>query len=613
MNNPNDFNIDDFLKDFDRNLDKEVKNVGNQNKSDNSHSASSRKGNFSVNIDRNKKFVDDEEGYIPAYNGEIYFANHTPLKKNDDESVKAEKKESIKDKARKKINPIPINVATDKSENADIRTEEKITPSMVVKAAGIRLKRKLGKDKPQQIKQPRPTISKVDPIWIQNRSDSNVLSSDDTGLDSSPTVAFKPVKPIEPVKSGTPVVKKSKPEKKPVIKKEEIKPLEEDEMPQDISMSKKNKKNKKQLTPIKALKKKYRKRKLLAVVLSIAFAVCISLLAISCINDVLAINRDSETIYTVTIPNNATTESVIDILKDKGLIKNAWFCNIIAEMQGFRNDNYIPGIYYITQSMGLEGMLVHFKSAQTTGETVRLVFPEGYNVDQIMEKLEKYEVCSSQLFKQTMKDVDFSSEYPFLQSIEDKDKRYHYLEGYLYPDTYDFYVGENPANVIRKFLDNFKEKWTDEMQARANELNMSMDEVLTLASIIQKEAYGADQMPDVSSVIHNRLNYSALYPTLKCDCTYYYVENYIKKYTTDRSLVSALNSRYNTNDCIGLPIGAICNPGGDAINAALNPTDTNYYFFAHDDNNKIYLAENESGHNNNLLTINEVNKSAKQN
>ena len=74
----------------------------------------------------------------------------------------------------------------------------------------------------------------------------------------------------------------------------------------------------------------------------------------------------------------------------------------------------------------------------------------------------------------------------------------------------------------------------------------------------------------------------------------------------------ALNNRYNTNDCIGLPIGAICNPGDDAINAALNPNETKYYFFAHDNNNKIYLASNESDHNKNLIEINEVNKSAKK-
>lgn len=529
MGDYNDYNIDDFLKNFDKNLEDEVKNTGNQNSSKNPKN-SQKKDYFDLHIDHSKDFVDDEEGYIPAYNGEIYFANHTPLKPKVEDPKVEKRYESIKERAKNRINPIPINVSSQDGNSSE--NDNKITPSMVAKAAKIRLQRKLGNNNNQKAA---PSVT-----------DDSTVQVSKTGKRIS----------------------------------------------------------------LKALKKKYRKKSLIAVGLAVVLAIVISFVAISCINDVLAIGRDSETIYTITIPNGATTKSVIRILDKQGLIKNSLFCNIIAEMQHFRSDNYIPGIYYVTKSMGLEGMLLHFKSTQTTGDTVRLVFPEGYNVDQIMAKLEKYEVCSSLLFKQTMKDVDFSSEYDFLASIKDKEMRYHYLEGYLYPDTYDFYVGENPASVIRKFLDNFKEKWTDEYQEKAKSLNMSMDEIITLASIIQKEAYGADQMPDVSSVIHNRLDYSALFPTLKCDCTYYYVKNYIDENVTDKSLSNALNNRYNTNDCLGLPIGAICNPGGDAIDAALNPNETKYYFFAHDVNNKLYLAANESEHNKNLLEINEVNKNA---
>ena len=545
-----DNNVDDFLKNFDRNLDNEVKSKGNQNNADNTQSGP-KKDYFNLHIDHSKEFVDDEEGYIPAYNGEIYFANHTPLKPKEIDPKAEKKYESIKERAKKRINPIPINVKADSNtEENGKAANDKITPGMVAKAAKIRIKHKFGKD----IR--RTYDSEIDNV--ENMPEDNAVYSSSNG--------------------------------------------------KDIQMTKS--KNARRIS-LKSLKKKYRKKSLIAVAVSVLLAIILSFVAISCINDVLAIGRDSETIYTITIPNGATTRSVIKILDKQGLIKNSLFCNIIAEIQHFRSDNYIPGIYYVTKSMGLEGMLLHFKSTQVTGDTVRLVFPEGYNVDQIMAKLEKYEVCSSQLFRQTMKDVDFSSEYDFLASIKDKDMRYHYLEGYMYPDTYDFYVGENPASVIRKFLDNFKEKWTDEYQEKANSLNMSLDEVITLASIIQKEAYGADQMPDVSSVIHNRLGYSALFPTLKCDCTYYYVKNYIDENVSDKSLANALNNRYNTNDCLGLPIGAICNPGGDAIDAALNPTESKYYFFAHDANNKIYLAANESEHNSNLREINEVNKNAK--
>ena len=558
----NDYNIDDFLKNFDRNLDDEIKNAGNQNKSNNVQS-NSYKGNFNVHIDRSKDFVDDEEGYIPAYNGEIYFANHTPLHpKNEekiDEKYQAHKKKALKRLASKQnSSSIEGNTA-----DGDVTDSNKITPAMVANAAKIRLQRKFKKG--SNVPLPPKASDSVQQVNKENDS-SNDISSNSVSMSRKNTSSKK----VSSIKN-------------------------------------------KASSQIRAIKSKYRKRGLIAVGASIVLAVILAFVAISCINDILAIGRDSEKIYTVTIPSNASTRSVIRILDKQGLIKNSLFCNIIAEVQHFRSDNYIPGIYYVTESMGLEGMLLQFKSTQTTGETVRLTFPEGYNVDQIMAKLEKYEVCSTALFKQTLRDVDFSNEYDFLASLKDKDQRYIYVEGYLYPDTYDFYVGENPASVIRKFLDNFKEKWTEEYQEKAKSANMTMDEVITLASLIQKEAYGAEQMPDVSSVIHNRLNYSALFPTLKCDCTLYYVKNFIKKNVTDPSLAEALNNRYNTNDCIGLPIGAICNPGDDAIKAALNPNETKYYFFAHDNNNKIYLAANESDHNNNLREINEVNKSAKKN
>ena len=182
----------------------------------------------------------------------------------------------------------------------------------------------------------------------------------------------------------------------------------------------------------------------------------------------------------------------------------------------FRDDNYLTGIYYVTASMGVEKMLSTFKVAPTTGETVTLTFPEGYTVDQIVAKLAEYEVCSADVMYQTMREVDFSSEYSFIQEMDDKEDRFRMLEGYLYPDTYEFYIGENPSSVIRKFLNNFQKKWTEEYAKQAEALNMTVDDVITLASIIQKEAYGEDQSPLVSSVLHNRLDNSGLYPSLQC-------------------------------------------------------------------------------------------------
>lgn len=344
----------------------------------------------------------------------------------------------------------------------------------------------------------------------------------------------------------------------------------------------------------------------------VAVAIFLSIYTISCINDVLAINRDSETIVTVSIPADADTRTVLKILKDNNLIEHRFFCEAVASIMRFRDDNYLTGIYYVTASMGVEKMLSTFKVAPTTGETVTLTFPEGYTVDQIVAKLAEYEVCSADVMYQTMREVDFSSEYSFIQEMDDKEDRFRMLEGYLYPDTYEFYIGENPSSVIRKFLNNFQNKWTDEYAEQAAALNMTVDDVITLASIIQKEAYGEDQSPLVSSVLHNRLDNSGLYPSLQCDSTTDYINEYIAASVTDAAELARYTELYSSYRCEGLPVGAICNPGDDAINAALFPADTNYYFFAHDVNRKLYLARNDSERRQNNLTILTVNRQAEE-
>jgi len=209
-----------------------------------------------------------------------------------------------------------------------------------------------------------------------------------------------------------------------------------------------------------------------------------------------------------------------------------------------------------------------------------------------------------------MREVDFSSEYTFIKNEPNKEQRYRSLEGYLYPDTYDFYKGENASSVIRTFLNNFQKKWTDDYQKKADALNMSVDDIIKLASIIEKEAADATQMPLVSSVLHNRLNKPGLYPSLQCDSTADYINDYIAKNVTNATELAAYTSRYSTYKCEGLPVGAICNPGNDSINAALNPAKTDYYFFAHDTNKKIYLAKNDSERQANNIAILQANQKA---
>lgn len=354
------------------------------------------------------------------------------------------------------------------------------------------------------------------------------------------------------------------------------------------------------------------KKAWIIVTVCLVCAIIISTFTISCMNDILAIHRDSENVVTVTIPAESDTSSIIDILSDNKLIKHKNFCKVFAKIMKYRDDNYLTGIYYVTQSMGVEKMLSSFKSSPVTGKTVSITFPEGFTVDQIVKKIDESEVCEASVMYKALEEVDFSNEFSFIKEAKNKEQRYEQLEGYMYPDTYEFYKGENASSIIRKFLKNFEQKWTDEYSEKASSLGMSVDDIIRLASIIEKEAANADQAPLVSSVLHNRLSNSGIYPTLQCDSTKEYIDEYISKRVEDKNKIDAYTARYNTYNCEGLPVGAICNPGKVSIEAALNPKKTNYFFFAHDVNKKIYLAKTDSEHRANYVEILRVNQAAKK-
>lgn len=333
--------------------------------------------------------------------------------------------------------------------------------------------------------------------------------------------------------------------------------------------------------------------------------ILLSYVGITCLGDMLAINRSDENV-TVDIPADATYSQIIDILKDNKLIKRKGFCKIFTKFRGFDEGKYLSGQYYLNSKMGVEGMLKDIMAAPVTAESISLSFPEGLTATQILEKLEKNDVCNSAKVLTAMRTGKFN--YDFLNEITDNKNRFLKLEGYLFPDTYDFYVDADPNYVITKFLDNFNSKWEDEYDKRAAELGLSRDEIITIASIIQKEAANSDQMKVISSVIHNRLNHQADYPTLGCDSTALYISNYVTP-TVGEAQGSIYYSAYDTSAIKGLPPGPICNPGIDAIRAALYPSDTDYYFFAHDKAGNIYTASTFKEHKNNLVLIIKANSS----
>lgn len=335
------------------------------------------------------------------------------------------------------------------------------------------------------------------------------------------------------------------------------------------------------------------------------FSLMLSFLGISCLNDVLAIGRDDESVV-VTIPTDCTAEDIIDILADSKLIHQKWFCKFFFDLKNklFNHDptelEFNSGVYYLKKNLGFEGYLSKFQSVQTTDKTVNVFFPEGFTTYQMFEKLDNFGICKKEELISALQGADY--DYSFISNIKSDSSRVFTLEGYLFPDTYEFFEFCDANTIIRKMLSNFESKWTEEYQKRADELGMTMDEVIILASIIQREAGSKDQMKLVSSVLHNRLNHANSYPTLGCDATKNYIEKYVMPNVTSVQGQTYL-SAYNTSQIRGLPAGPICNPGIDAIEAALYPEDTNYYYFCHDNSGEIYLAQTNSEHDRNLLEV----------
>ena len=174
------------------------------------------------------------------------------------------------------------------------------------------------------------------------------------------------------------------------------------------------------------------------------------------------------------------------------------------------------------------------------------------------------------------------------------------MEGYLFPDTYTFYLDEDARIVAKKFCKNFNLKITADIYGRMEDLGMELEELLTIASMVQAEARSVSDMKKVASVFLNRLEKPNEYPLLQSDPTKNYVEDIIIPNIEVPS--KAMYEAYNTYEGSGLPPGPICNPGLDAINAVLYPTDTDYYFFcANVETGEVFYAETNEQHEENLV------------
>lgn len=288
-------------------------------------------------------------------------------------------------------------------------------------------------------------------------------------------------------------------------------------------------------------------------------------------NDVLTLNKPEKT-ATITITNDDSFGDVAEKLKDEGLIEYKFLFNLFATFTRSKDD-VVAGTFTLNTDMDYRALLSGMSANSATRATVTVTIPEGYTVDQIFTLLEEKGVASVEDLQDMAANHDYA--FSFLQDLELGD--YHRLEGYLYPDTYEFTTPQNPLYVINKMLVRFDEQFTDAMRQEVADSGRTIHEIITIASMIEKETDGNDRA-DIASVIYNRLNNPSggTQGYLQIDATLAYINGGKVPTEADKSI----DSPYNTYLYKGLPAGPISNPGLESIKAAMNPNSTSYYYYA---------------------------------
>ena len=244
---------------------------------------------------------------------------------------------------------------------------------------------------------------------------------------------------------------------------------------------------------------------------------------------------------------------------------------------------YINGEYKLTADMSYEQIAEKLQNPDVSHEGVKVAIPEGYNVMEIAKTLDENGVCKASDFLEVCKSTD-GFDYEFLESVPDSELVAYKLEGFLFPATYDLEKNTDAREVADYMLETFGDRITDDMTAYCKKNDMTLFELITLASVVQEEALGQNSGKNIASVFVNRLNKGA---KLQSDVTYFYARDLRDDYGFSQEVYDA----YYTYRCKGLPAGPITNSGSDIIDAVVNHPDTDYLYFFSDLNQEFHFAK----------------------
>ena len=328
-----------------------------------------------------------------------------------------------------------------------------------------------------------------------------------------------------------------------------------------------------------------KKKRFIKIIPIIIIAFIIALISyINIINHPLKLNED----IVININEGDSFYSIINNLKEEDKLKGVSFIKLYVKLLN-KNIEVKSGEYLIQKDSSVND-IIETLSKGAALNLVDITIPEGYTIDDIASILEDEGVCSREDFILAVNEYELPS-YVKVNS----EKRYN-LEGYLFPDTYEVKIGETPKEIISKMLLRFEEVFNNvEKELNIEVNNDDIEKIITMASIIEKEARINSERGLISSVIYNRLNSDMM---LQIDATVIYAlgEHVDKVYYKHLEV----DSPYNTYKNYGLPVGPISNPGVESIKAALNPEKTNYLFYVLKDDDSHYFTEDENDFMNKL-------------
>jgi len=289
-------------------------------------------------------------------------------------------------------------------------------------------------------------------------------------------------------------------------------------------------------------------------------------LLVACDTEAMRAPVDPENTETVlvTVPSGATTTSIANLLKEENLIQGVTVFKMAAKDLGAEGKMQ-AGDYRFSQSMTTDEIIEKLVAGEVEVNTFTFTIPEGFEIRQIADRLAEMDLVDRDTFMALTTSGTF--DYKFL------DDPYN-LEGFLFPDTYEMRVGASEEEIIHRMLMRFDEVFVEAYYGRVEELGMTMNELVTLASIVEREAQAKEEFALVASVFHNRINIDMM---LQSCATVQYILGERKERLTYDDI--ATDSPFNTYINNGLPPAPIASPGKLALESALYPAETDYFYF----------------------------------